>query len=110
MCNNHNFFQKFRGTIGIFKVLRHKAQNANLFRDPKIILGDLATHSLRSPALEQTKLTQDFLAKSSLLLMRSIGSSKTSFIGFLGFFVNKIMEKCCSAVVLDTGTDSHTNP
>ena len=40
MCNNHNFFQKFRGTTGIFKVLRHKAQNANLFRDPKIILGD----------------------------------------------------------------------
>ena len=40
MCNNHNFFQKLRGTTGIFKVLRHKAQNGNLFRDPKIILGD----------------------------------------------------------------------
>ena len=40
MCNNYNFFQKFRGTTGIFKVLRHKAQNSNLFRDPKNILGD----------------------------------------------------------------------
>ena len=40
ITNNHNFFQKLRGTTGIFKVSWHKAQNANLFRDPKISLGD----------------------------------------------------------------------
>ena len=48
------FSKKFHGITGIFKVLQHKAQNANLFCHSKIFEATsvgVATHSLGSPGL-----------------------------------------------------------